>query len=183
MNDSNRWIWTLIQGVLAVALGLWALLGRESALTALAYAGAIYVGLAGLIQTVRALLAWGSKSSTTELVRGLTGLIGGAIVLIMVYFVDAPTSTVNTLLAIVLIAYGAIGLFASLFARDGQPFEWQPVFVNALMILLGVLVFFDQSREFDLLAWTAVIFIAAGAVMIWYALARQRGNEEVATAA
>lgn len=183
MNSSNRWIWTLIQGILAAGLGLWALLDRNSVLSGLSYAAAIYVAIAGGIQTLRALLNWGQDDASTQLVRGLIGLIGGVIVLLMSYFTDTPVPTIVTILAIVLIAYGVMGLFSTIFARGGRPFEWPPVLVNALMIFLGVLVFVDKgAQDTDLMLWSSIILIVAGAAMILYALTRQRGHTEVSTA-
>lgn len=182
MNDNNRWIWSLVQGLLAIGIGLWALLGRDSALGALIYATAIYVALAGLIQTARALLNWKAGDSKTELVRGLIGLIGGALVLALAYFTTTAAGTVLIILAVVLIAYGVVGLFSTAFARGGRPFEWQPVVVSALMVALGALIFIDQSQEVDLFLWTAVIFLIVGIAMVLYALMRQRGHKD-ATAA
>lgn len=182
MNDNNRWVWTLIQGILAIGLGVWTLIGRESALTAFIYASAVYVAVAGLIQTVRSLLNRGLEDSTTELIRGLIGLIGGAAVLVLAYFTTTTMPTILTILGIVLIAYGAVGLFSTLFARGGREFLWQPVLVNALLVLLGVLVFVDRIQEIDVLLWASIIFIAAGAVMVLYALTRQRGHTEVTAA-
>ncbi|MEZ4517978.1 MAG: DUF308 domain-containing protein [Chloroflexota bacterium] len=179
---NNQWIWTLVQGIVAVVLGVWALIGRDSALTVLSYAAAIYMVIAGVIQTARALLNWGLKDSTTELVRGLIGLVGGAIVLILAYFTETSTPTILLILAVVVIAYGAVGLFSSLFARGGRSFEWQPVLVNVLLVILGVMILVDRSQPIDILLWTAIIFIICGAALIWYALAKQRNTNEVTPA-
>lgn len=182
MDKQNRWLWTLIQGVIAIGIGLWALFGRSSALEALTYVAAIYVALAGLIQTLRAMLTRGAPDSNTELVRGLIGLIGGAVVLILAFFTETSTSANLTILAVVLIVYGVVGLFSTFFARGGRPFEWQPVLVNALMVLLGALVFFDRTQELDVVLWSAIVFIVAGITMVLYAYMRQRGHAEVTAA-
>lgn len=178
MMSTNRWILTLIQGVLAVGVGAWMLLGRSSALTVFGYAVALYIAVAGLIQTARALLNWGAANSTIELLRGLLGLLSGVLVLILAYFTNTAPPTLLTILAISLIAYGAVGLFSHVFARGERHFAWQTLLVNALLVLLGILVFVDRTQEIDILLWAAIIFILAGAVMIVYSLTRQRGHAE-----
>lgn len=179
MDNNNRWIWSLIQGIVAIGAGLWMLLGRDSALQAIIYATGTYVAVAGLIQTIRGLVNRNTAGSTTDLVRGIVGLVGGAIVLILSFFTEMDRLTILTILAVLVIVYGAIGLFASFFSRGGRPFSWQPVLVNALLILLGVLFFYDRSAEIDVVLWAAVIFIAVGAIIITYALLVQRGHPEV----
>jgi uncharacterized membrane protein HdeD (DUF308 family) len=182
MDTNNRWIWTLIQGIVALGFGIWLLLGRSSALMAVQYAAAIYLAVAGLIQTARALLNRGREDSATELVRGLIGLIGGAVVLVMAYFTTTSESTTMLILAIALVAYGVVGAFSTMFARGGRPFEWQPVLVNILLILLGALVFIDRTQDIDIVLWASIIFIVAGVAIILYAVTRQRGAK-AATAA
>jgi uncharacterized membrane protein HdeD (DUF308 family) len=176
MSNNNRWIWTLIQGLVALGFGIWLLLGRASALVAVQYAAAIYLTVAGLIQTLRALLNWGREDNVTELVRGLIGLIGGAVVLVMAYFTTTSESTTILILAIALVAYGVVGAFSTMFARGGRPFEWQPVLVNILLILLGALVFIDRTQPIDIVLWASIIFIVAGVAIILYAVTRQRGS-------
>jgi uncharacterized membrane protein HdeD (DUF308 family) len=182
MKTSNRWIWTLIQGIIALGFGVWLLLGRSSAMTAVEYAAAIYLAVAGIIQTARALLSWGRPNAVPELTRGLIGLIGGALVLVLAYFTSTAQATTILLLALTLIAVGAVGVFNTMFARGGQPFEWQPVLVNLLLILLGALILIDRTQPIDIVLWASLIFIAAGAAIILYAFTRQRGAKVATTA-
>lgn len=178
MKDNSRWVWTLIQGLVAVGLGLWVLVGRDSALTVLSYAVAIYLTIAGLIQTIQAVMRWGHRDTMTRFIYGLIGLIGGGLVLIMAYFLNSPLATIFAVLAVVLILYGAVGLFASLFARGNRRFRFGPILINLLLLVLGVLVFADRTQPVDVVMWAGVILVVIGILYILYAFTAQRGKEE-----
>jgi len=158
--NPNAWIWTLVRGIFALGLGLYLLLDAQTAPIFVAYALAIYLTVAGAIQTFMSLLNRGTPGSTTDRVRGLVGLIGG-----------------GTLLAVLLIAYGALGLFEMLFARGNERFQIMPLIINLLLAALGVLVFYFRARELgDLRVWAGAVLALIGLGLIAFGYMVQKRN-------
>lgn len=178
-KTSNAWVWTLVKGVFVLALGLFLLLSSQAAPVAVAYALAIYMFISGAVQTFLGFTNRASLGSGTDRIRGLVGLIGGLALILLAYFDVLSLSTAYTILAILLIAYGALGLFEALFDRGAERFRFMPLLVNALLVLLGAMVFYSRSREFDLRLWSGVILAAIGLVAIGYGFFVQKPNPKV----
>ncbi len=177
MNSSSNWIWKLIQGIIALGLGLFIMFGGDTANTSVAYAIGIFLLLTGAIQLWRGTFNRTAAGGTIDLLIGLIGTIGGAIVLALLYFTDTATSTIYTILAIVLIAFGAVGLFETLFARGRELFSWGSLLVDALLVLLGIMVFVSRSQDFDLNFWGGLSLAVIGLIMAGYAYFFQRTSE------
>lgn len=178
-TNSNAWIWTLVRGAFALVLGLYLLLGAQTAPVVVVYALAIYMAVSGAIQTIMSLLNRGAPGAKTDRVRGLVGLVGGGALLLLAYFDVLSLSATYTLLAVLLIAYGALGLFEVIFARGAERFRFMPLIVNALLILLGVLVFYFRARELDLRTWAGALLALIGLGLIGFGYLVQKRNPTV----
>ena len=174
--NANAWIWTLVRGIFALALGLFLVFGARTGPIFVAYALAIYLTVAGGIQTFMSLLNRGTPGSTTDRVRGLVGLVGGGALLLLAYFDVLSLSAAYSMLAILLIAYGALGLFEVLFARGDERFRFMPLIINVLLVVLGVLVFFFRARELDLRTWSGALLALIGLGLIGYGYMVQKRN-------
>lgn len=173
-KSSNNWLWTLVRGAFALILGIYLLVGAQTAPIMVAYALAIYVTVAGAMQTFRSLFSRGAAGSTTDRIRGLVGLIGGLALLVLAYFNVLSLAAAYTFLAILLIAFGLLGLFEAFFDRGAARFQWMAALVNALLLALGVMVFYSRAREFDLRLWSGVILAVIGVAVIAYAYLVQK---------
>jgi uncharacterized membrane protein HdeD (DUF308 family) len=180
MSKSGAWPRTLIRGLIALALGLFLLFSPQTAPIWVIYALAIYMALAGGLQTFSGLMNRNAPGGRTDLIRGLVGLVGGAALLLMGYFDVLTVTTLFTILAVALILYGVLGLFEALFARGAERFQWMPLFVNVLLVLLGVLIFYSRQREFDLRLWSGAILTLMGLGLAGFALFVQRRRPAVA---
>jgi uncharacterized membrane protein HdeD (DUF308 family) len=179
-GNSSGWIWTVLRGIIALGLGIFLIAGGETARAGVAYALAIYIAVTGGMQTFSGLLNRQAPGSVTDRIRGLVGLIGGVAMLLLLYFNVLQLGTAFTLIAILAIAYGALGIFESFFDRGQAYFRWMPVFVNAMLILLGVLVFYSRSAAgFDLQLWSGVLFAVLGAAVIVYGYFVQKPSPQV----
>ena len=82
--------------------------------------------------------------------------------LLLLYFNVLSLSAAFTIIAILIIAFGLLGLFESFFDRGKAYFRWMPVIVNGLMVTLGALVFYSRSDAgFNLQLWSGAEAIAA----------------------
>lgn len=168
-KSGNAWIWTILRGLIALILGVYLLIGANSSAPLLVgYALAGYLTISGAMQTFSSIFNRNAPGSKTDRIRGLVGLIGGGILLLLAYFNFLSPSAAYTLLAILLIAYGALGLFEVLFDRGAKTFSWMPLLVNALLVALGVLSFVFRARELNLLTWAGGILALIGLVIIGY---------------
>jgi uncharacterized membrane protein HdeD (DUF308 family) len=165
-----------VRGALALALGLYLLVGANSAPIVVAYALAAYLAIAGAFQTFSGLFNRDVPGSSTDKIRGLVGLIGGLGLLLLLYFDVLSQSAAYSILAILLIAYGVLGLFEAFFDRGPERFRWMPVIVNTLLAALGVLVFFFRSQELDLRTWAGVILALIGLAALGYGWFVQKKN-------
>lgn len=179
VKKSNSWIWTLIKGLFALALGLFLFLSSQTAPIAVAYALAIYLLVSGAVQTFVGFANRKSLGSRTDRIRGLVGLIGGLALVLLAYFDVLSLGSVYTILAILLIAYGLLGVFEALFDRGAERFQFMPLLVNILLVLLGAMIFYSRFREFDLRLWSGLILAVIGLTAIGYAFFVQKRNPKV----
>ena len=179
---SNAWIWTLVKGILALGLGLFLIISAQSAPIWIAYALAIYMAVSGGLQTFSSFLNRRTPGSKTDRIRGLVGLVGGGALLLLGYFNVLSLAAAYTLLAILLIVFGLLGLFEVVFDRGSDRFRWMPLLVNLLLVVLGVMVFYSRSREFDLRLWSGLVLIVMGLAAIAYGYFFQRANPKLNTA-
>jgi len=175
-KSSNTWLWTLVRGAFALILGIYLIVGAQTAPIMVAYALAIYIALSGAMQAFRGLFGRDAPGSSTDRLRGLVGLVGGLALFLLAFFNVLSLSAIYTFLAILLIAFGLLGLFEAFFDRGGERFQWMAALVNALLVALGVLVFYSRMREFDLRLWSGVILTVIGVAVIAYAYLIQRSR-------
>lgn len=171
MSKNSPWWLALIQGLVALGIGLFMLLDPGSASTLAVLLASIYLLVAGVIHTLRGLAARRGGGGTLLLIRGLAGLVIGAVILLFGVFEIGSPEIVRTILAIGLIVFGAIGLFTSLLKREGKPFAWGPVLVNAALLAWGLLILLSSLNLTTVSGWILVII---GVVVIGYTILARR---------
>jgi len=172
MGNGNSWWWRLVQGILAIVLGIYLLIGADAAAGNFALVAGIYILVASIIELLRG-------TGQYSRYRAVVGLVVGALILLL-RFVDIFGTTFDfTLFAIGIILVGAMGLYGELFARSGRDFEWGPVLINALLVLWGVMIFYFRAEERDLQAASGWILIGIGVIVtIWGYAARGQDSKE-----
>ncbi len=178
--NSNAWIWTLLRGIIALVLGIFLIAGGNTATTTTAYALAAYLAVAGGVQTFSGLLNRRAPGSMTDRIRGLIGLIGGVAMLLLLYFNVLSVPAAFTVIAILVIAFGLLGLFESFFDRGKAHFRWMPVLVNVLLVIMGALVFYSRSAAgFDLQLWSGLLLAILGTAVGVYAYFVQKPSPQL----
>lgn len=173
MNNGSKWWVTLVEGIIAIVLGLYLLFGGDTAAENFRLVAGLYILIIGIVELWRG-------TGTVSRWRGIIGVVVGALILLL-RIIDLPWGLDLTIFAIGVIIVGALGLYASFFARRGKRFEWGPVILNVLLVLWGILVFFFDGRPADLQNVTGWILVAAGAVLaLWGFFSRDDEEEEVA---
>ena len=181
-KSSNAWVWTIIRGIIALVLGIYLLVAaNSSAPLVVGYALAGYLTISGAMQTFASIFNRNVPGSSTDRLRGLLGLVGGGVLLLLTYFDVLSPSASYIGLAILLIVYGALGLFEVLFDRGVKSFNWMSLIINVLLIALGVLAFVFRARELNLLTYAGGILLLIGAVIFIYGYFVQKRNKSAAT--
>ncbi|MFL7840512.1 MAG: hypothetical protein ACK2T4_10195 [Candidatus Promineifilaceae bacterium] len=179
MDNARSWWVTLLQGIIAVLLGLYILLGGASAAGNIALVAAVYMLAVGLLALIR-----GSNDRIGRY-RGIVAVIVGAIVLLL-YAVDIlDTYWDFTIFAVGAILVSLLGLYSEFFDRGKREFSWAKVLVNALLLLWGIMIFFARYQDFNLQTITGIILIVMGIVAaVWGYLTRDKTEavQEVAPA-
>jgi uncharacterized membrane protein HdeD (DUF308 family) len=182
MNKDKLWWLVLVQGIIAIGLGLYIVAQRDQATTYIGLLAAAYIFISGITQTIGA-STQGSKRSKTGLIRGIAGLVIGGGLLAAAWFGWVNLINGYTLLAIGLLIYGGLGLWYSFFDRGDIPFSWGPILLNGLLVLWGILVFVSRMQGFDLAMVSAGILVLVGALAcVWAFLVRPSGDEDDAAA-
>lgn len=183
-NASNRsaWVWTIVKGLVALALGIFLLVGADTASFVVAYALAGYLAVSGAMQTFSGFFNRNAPGSTTDRIRGLVGLVAGVALLLLVYFQVLSLQAVYTVVAVAVIAYGLLGLFEAIFDRGASRFQWMPLLINLLLVVLGALVFVFRTQELDLKTWAGVVLALIGVIIIVYGYFVQKSSPAAAAA-
>jgi uncharacterized membrane protein HdeD (DUF308 family) len=179
-TNSNAWLWTLLRGIIALVLGIFLIAGGDTATTTTAYVLAAYLAIAGGAQTFSGLLNRRAPGSTTDRLRGLIGLIGGVTMVLLLYFNVLSLPAAFTIIAVLVIIFGLLGLFESFFDRGKAYFRWMPVIVNVLLVAMGALVFYSRSAAgFNLQLWTGVLLAILGTAVVVYAYFVQKPSPQL----
>jgi uncharacterized membrane protein HdeD (DUF308 family) len=169
MGNNTPWWLSLIQGLVALGAGLYLLIDPTSASLLIGLLAAIYLLVTGLLYTVRGVIARRPGKSSLLLIRGIIGLVVGGILLIMAIFDIGNLDIGYTILAIGLILFGGMGLFQSLFKREGKAFAWGPLIVSGALLAWGLIVLFLRSSV-NLTAVSGWILVIIGVVIIAYTI-------------
>lgn len=167
MSKSSPWWLALIQGLVAVGAGLFLLVDPMAATFLVGLLAAIYLLVTGLIYTVRGIIVRRPGKSSLLLIRGIVGLIFGGVLLLIAFF-DGNLSLGYTILAIGLIVFGGMGLFQSVFQREGKAFAWGPILVHAVLLAWGLIILLFPSVNLPVVSgWLLVII---GVVIVAYTI-------------
>lgn len=182
MNDRNHWWYGFVQGAVALGLGLYLLISPTGASITLGMLAAIYLAIMGGVHTFRGLRLRSQGIGNIIWIRGLVALGVGVALLGMGLFEWGSLTSGYTILALGLIAYGALGLFTDLFQRGEKAFQWGPILVDLALLGWGALVFYARARTFDLANVSGWVLTVIGAILLlWTFLRRPKTDKAAAT--
>lgn len=169
MSGNSPWWLGLIQGLVALGAGLYLLIDPTSASLLIGLLAAIYLLVTGLIYTLRGIIARRPGKSSLLLMRGIVGLVVGGVLVLMAVFDIGNLDIGYTILAIGLLLFGGMGLFSSLFKREGKPFAWGPVIVSGALLVWGLIILFARAT-INLTAVSGWILVIIGLVIVGYTM-------------
>lgn len=183
MKDQRAWWLPLIQGLIAVALGLFLLFARATAVTWIGIAAALYMLVAGLLLLGGVLFSSRRSLDSWQGIQGIAGLVIGGGLLAASFFEVIDLTSGYTLLAVGLIVFGGLGVGAALFGARGNILRLPMLIVNGLLLLWGLLILVSRNQGFNLALIGAIILLVLGATLIVVAfMSRNRDAQEAAAA-
>ena len=172
MNNGSKWWVTLVEGIVAILLGLYLVFGGDAAAGNVALVLALYMLIVGVLALLR------RSDDAIGRYQGIVAVIVGALVLFLYAFNILPFYWDMTIFAIGAVLVGLMGLYSEFFDRGGRSLSWSRVLVNALLLVLGIMVFFARVQDFDLQAVIGWILIAMGVIIaVWGYLNRDEEEE------
>lgn len=178
---ASAWWIGLIQGSLAAALGLLFWMRPTGAAGVLLQFVALFLVIVGLMDLMAGMS--GPRRDSAESIafwRGLVGFFGGLIMLSLVFlgYFNAPERVAlgMTLMGIILLAYGALGIVLS-FMRKQKQGRWTAFTLATIITLLGLSLMVDRVTTFAA-AWIGPILLILGVVLIVYSVLRRSWERE-----
>ena len=181
MEPQRRWWLVLIEGLIAILIGLYMLIEQTNASIYFGLLLAAFLAVSGLVKVIKGGVRWNAPGGKIDTIQGLVGLIAGGGILGL-YFLDVLSLEVGvTMLGIALIVYGILGLYENFFDRGGDPFAWAPVIVHAVLAAWGALIFFARGQNINLIMWSGLILLFVGLIAAGYSfMLRKRGASAAA---
>lgn len=171
---SERWWLPLLEGILAILLGLMFLTNPAVTSVGFVLGLGFYWFVVGIIDIVR--LFWDRTYWGWKLFTGILGIVTGGLIVSSMLGQNHPLGTAfvvgsafTFVLAIVTIVYGVIGLVAA-FRGEG----WWPGVLGAIGILFGLLMLFNSWAATLALPWSIGIVLIAGGIFLIIAAFRMR---------
>ena len=158
------WWILLIEGILAIGLGIYALAMPLQA------QGLVLIGLA-IVLAVNGLLTLFAylrrrRQGNLPLVRGSIGLVVGLIVILMPVFNFGSQLTAAWILAIGLILAGVMALLAVFMEASGS--RWGNLLIAVLFAVLGGVILYNISTGAGIVQIAAWVLLAFGVILTGY---------------
>jgi uncharacterized membrane protein HdeD (DUF308 family) len=171
---SGRWWLPLVEGILAIVLGLMFLTNPAVTSVGFVLGLGLFWFVVGIIDIVR--LFWDRTYWGWKLFTGILGILAGGLIVSGILGQNNPLGTAfvvgsafTFILGIITIAYGVIGLVAA-FRGEG----WWPGVLGAFGILFGLLVFLNPWAATMALPWSLGIMLIAGGIFLIIAAFQMR---------
>jgi uncharacterized membrane protein HdeD (DUF308 family) len=171
---SSRWWLPLVEGILAILVGLMFLTSPAITSVSFVFGLGIYwviVGVADLVRIFMDRTYWGWR-----LFNGILGILVGGLIVTGILGQNHPLGTAfvvgsafTLLVACLTIVYGVIALIAA-FRGEG----WWPGVLGAIAILFGLLMLFNVWVATLALPWSMGIVLIGGGIFLIIAAFRMR---------
>lgn len=184
-KDVAWWV-ILIQGLVLTGLGLYVLTQDQSAARIVIIVIALLLIADGVLAALASMRGRvpGQAGSLNAINAGIAIVVGAIVLLgLLIPFLELGTAAI--LLALGLIASGAISLVLALFMRpEGSPFRLTRVIGPIVWIALGVLALItaNDANNFDLIRIVGIVSLVLGVILLVLAFIRFRAGRSEAAA-
>lgn len=167
-HRNAAWYIVLLEGIVAVAVGLWIVLHPSSARNDVIRLVGVYLAVTGLLGLVGDLRDRDGGIERYAVLRHLLMMAVGVLA--------AVRPGVTSLIAWGAILVGLAGLLLLIVARDIGPARWGVLVVSAVFIVFGFLLFWALATGTFLFAVFGLALMLAGLLLVTYAVRIVRGH-------
>lgn len=129
-------------------------------------AGGLLIISAG--QIVEGFRFWSRPVSPWATLAGGVGFTAAGLALLAAYSPYIQPAGARQMLAVGLVAFGVIGLFALIFTVRSTGFKIASLIIDLLAIALGILLYRAEAENTEGVRWLGVAAVVGGALLLLY---------------
>jgi uncharacterized membrane protein HdeD (DUF308 family) len=176
---SVAWWVVLIEGLLALAIGIYCIIQTIQVAQTILLLIAVYLIVTSILNVVSAL----RKPVEDKIVhfavsQSIVGLVTGLLVVLQSLLQIINERDARIILATGLLIFGLIGMYGSSMMVPGKSINLAGIIGGLLSIVLAVLLFFFSANNLDILRWIGWIATIAGTLLIVYSLVLYRASKQ-----
>lgn len=171
-KSAQRWWVVGIEGIAALAIGIFVVAKPADAsdiIRLLIAAGLLGISLAQVVESFR---FWARAGAAWAMLGGGLGMAAALLTLFASWSVNIPPAGAREILALGLMAFGAvgiIGLLVGLVRSRSSGFRIAALIIDILAIAVGVLLYLAEEHDTERTQLLGVAGIVGGAVLLLYA--------------
>ena len=172
-RSGQSWLVVAIEGVVALLIGLYTILQPDMATGIIRQLIAVVLLVASAGQIVDGFRFRASPLAPWAALRGGVGATAALLVLLSLLSTFIPGEGARQILAVGLLAYGAIGIVAAVASRDERALRWGSLIGDAMVIVVGLLLLTREAGDTSstrFIGWALIIggvALLAFAYLLW----------------
>ncbi len=158
----------LIEGVVALALGVYVVLFPEEAPVIVRSIIAVALLLLSFVQIFEGFRFWNRPVSPWATLGGGVGATAAIFTLLANWLPEISAAAARLMLALGLGAFGIIGLISLIFTLRSTGFKIASLIIDVLAIALGVFLYLAEEQNTDRIKLLGLVALLGGAVLLIY---------------
>lgn len=158
----------LIEGVVALALGIYVVLFPEDAPLIVRSIIAVALLLLSFVQIFEGFRFWNRSVSPWATLGGGVGATAAIFALLANWLPEITPAAARLMLALGLGAFGIIGLVSLIFTLRSTGFKIASLIIDVLAIALGVFLYLAEERNTENIKLLGLVSMLGGAVLLIY---------------
>ncbi len=158
----------LIEGVVALALGVYVVLFPEEAPVIVRSIIAVALLLLSFVQIFEGFRFWNRPVSPWATLGGGVGATAAIFTLLANWLPEISAAAARLMLALGLGAFGVIGLISLIFTLRSTGFKIASLIIDVLAIALGVFLYLAEEQNTDRIKLLGLVALLGGAVLLIY---------------
>lgn len=158
----------LIEGVVALALGIYVVLFPEEAPVIVRSIIAVALLVLSFVQIFEGFRFWNRPVSPWATLGGGVGATAAVFTLLANWLPEITSAAARLMLALGLGAFGIIGLVSLIFTLRSTGFKIASLIIDVLAIALGVFLYLAEEQNTDRIKLLGLVAMLGGAVLLIY---------------
>jgi uncharacterized membrane protein HdeD (DUF308 family) len=158
----------LIEGVVALALGVYVVLFPEEAPVIVRSIIAAALLVLSFVQIFEGFRFWNRPVSPWATLGGGVGATAAIFTLLATWLPEISAAAARLMLALGLGAFGIIGLVSLIFTLRSTGFKIASLIIDVLAIALGVFLYLAEEQNTDRIKLLGLVALLGGAVLLIY---------------